>query len=264
MRHRHLILGGLPNEKHIIDYVNDNENLGVHVICVNLENGLKPDIDNKLSQKKFKSKTDSDKLFQKKFKSKTDSDDTDEVSGCNADLEIGDFNDPIFWKYLYSKYGKTVSRIIFDSSTSKFIKSNGLWNMEHGLNEIRALLTDGGEIYFDAIESGTVSYPRTFFQDLQNSGNTLATITMLPLISDHSVTMNVSADDIKRGISLANFLFSRGYLLYVTNLDRVARETGFSIQILMDNYPIRKTTYPISNYLKWGTDVPHNLSLIHI
>jgi len=222
----HLILGGLPKEQHIIDYCNNNQNEQHLVVCINIKN----------------IKTESENLVDVHTNINNETN--------RAILEIGDFNSCEFWSKIEEKYGGKVSKIIFDSSTYKFIKKSPIWDLEdNGLRILRNILTYNGEIYFDSLESSSISYSKTLFDDLQSTEKTSAQVTLLPLIQDNRCEIIVSVEEFRIGVSIQNFFGTSDFNSYMHKLEKIAQQNGFSVQIKKHFYPLENTTYPIENYL---------------
>ena len=167
----------------------------------------------------------------------------------------GDFNHRRIWDELLLNFGeKSFTRIIFDSSTSKFMKSD-FWTTEFHL--VIKLLASQGQLFFDSYHTGTISYAKTFAEDLATTGQTTGTLGLLPLISDNN-TINITASlhDMSTNIftKIENEVIQKTeFYLYLAALNQ--SKYG-NYKLISDPYPINNTTYPITKYLVFGGAPP--------
>lgn len=246
LQHHHLILGACFSEIHIKKYLELNPDVRV----ITVDNSFNKDFEN--------IEIDNNMVSNREFNNKIYTSSTSRAVHYNAD-----FNTTEFWLEMLERYGGYVSKIIFDSSTCKFINnSQDCWRLCCNVfTLIEDLLTADGAIYFDSLDTGIISYPRDMFQELRQYGKTKGIINFLPLLQanigeaffnydefmdQHRV--NYVQDRLERFYEPSN----KHYQEYIRQLDEFATLSGFQIKIEHTNkqpYPLQSTTYPINRYL---------------
>lgn len=170
-----------------------------------------------------------------------------ESQNASLIMESGDFNSIKLWERLTSKYTNQIDRIIFDSSTCKFINNEeNVWNLSQGLPYIQTILKSNGEIYFDSILYSAISYPMNLFQELSYNNQTVATVLLLPLISENRIQTPVNRRQFQHGIDWNQV---EGYQNYLTLLKNTGQFQVSNHHHMTKPYPLSQTTYPVDNYL---------------
>lgn len=171
-------------------------------------------------------------------------------------LERGDFNQMSLWDCLILKYPKQIDRIIFDSSTTKFINNReNVWNLElNGLTHFRHLLRRTGEIYFDSILSSNTCYSANFMTEILTQKQTIGSVRLLPLLTRDLIQTMANISHFPQGIDWNQAPGLDGYGLndYVDKLTKIAKLYHWDICYLTNSeisYPLTPTTYSINNYL---------------
>lgn len=220
---RHLILGASNEETQIQSYVKEHSD--VQVVCLCKDPIIKP-----------------------------------------KPTEVGtywecDFNQRETWEELLLNFGESsFTKIIFDSSTSKFINSN-FWNLKTGyFSLINRLLVPEGKLYFDSFHLGTVCYPNTLAEDLATTGQTTGTLSLLPLIVENSVYIIQTLESLSRRDKDHSFealedriFHSDDLALYLDRLHKYSAFGSFNIKdTSTDSYPIANTVYSIKRYIVYS------------
>lgn len=206
---KHLILGASRCETHIQNYIKENPDVLVVCLCQNpLISPIEYDV-------------------------------------CYWE---GDFNSRHIWDELLLNFGEeSFTRIIFDSSTSKFMESN-FWTTE--IRAVIKLLANQGQLYFDSYHTGIISYSKTFADDLATAGQTAGILALLPLTTDNTaINIMASLHDMSTNVfsKIENEVTQKTeFYLYLAALNQ--SKYG-NYKLASDPYPIKNTTYPIAKYL---------------